>query len=175
MSEKFLKKCKKAFKNKNLILLNGLYPFDPLIKRKGVYLTPEQFSICDLIKQKEFPFVIEQKINAPIYNHFYIDILVKTKYHLISFEIDGGHHLTNKQQQKRDLKKAWFILNKHEIITVRILNKRVREYEQNPKIVDDALQFLNKKLFSKKNKHIKIAEIIGEINKKIRDVKSKKN
>jgi len=169
---KFLKKCQKAFKNKNLILLYDKYPFDNSIIRDGCFLTKEQRFICNLIIEIGLPFVIEYKINAPEFNHFYIDILVKTKYHLISFEIDGPQHSTQKEQKIRDLKKAIYILKHRNIFTIRIKNERINNYLENPKIVNDALKFLNKRLCSKNNEAIYKAGLIGDMNKKIREVKS---
>lgn len=163
----FLKKCKKAFSNKNLILLYGKYPFDNSIIRDGCFLTKEQRFICNLIIKTGLPFIIEYKINAPHRNHYYCDILVKTKYHLISFEVDGRQHYTQKAQRKRDLRKALYLLDKHDIYTIRIKNEKVNNYLEDSSYVDYALSFLYKNLFENKPSHIVKSERIGEIKKRI--------
>lgn len=168
---KFLKRCKKVFKDKDLILYKGKYPFNPITNKGRGSLTTEQLLVCTLLYKNNIPFIIEKKIISPEYNHFYIDIFVKGKYHFFGIEIDGLHHDKIKSQKRRDLKKEKFILKFHNIITIRIKNCIVNDFI-NDKIdeLDEKFKQLNKKHFNCLNKHIFIAEQIGNIKRKLSEL-----
>lgn len=172
-NQKFLKKCQKAFKDNDLRLYIGLYPFNPITNKKRLknntnFITIHQKTVCDLILETGLPFIVEHKTIAKEFNHFYTDILVKTKYHLLSFEIDGKPHYTQKAPRKRDLKKAKYILKYHNIYTFRIRNACVDDYINGDKDrLNQILKFLHRNLFENKSEHIVKSERIGEINKRI--------
>lgn len=165
---KFLKKCQKVFKDKNLILYKGKYPFNPKTNMGRGSLTTEQLFVCNLLIKKGYFFVIEKKIICPHRNHYYIDILAKGKHHFFGIEVDGLHHNKIKSQTRRDLIKEKFILEFHNILTIRIKNSIVNDYI-NDKVekLDKKLKLLNKRKFNFLTKDLFVAESIGTINKKL--------
>lgn len=174
---KFLKKCKKAFKDKDLILYKGKYPYnekDNIINNKSRgSLTTEQLFVCNLLLKRDYFFMVEKKIKhgGLNNNNHYLDILVKGKYHFFDLEIDGLHHNKIKAQKRKDLKKEGFILKNHDIITIRIKNSVVNDYiNDRVEKLDEKLSLLNKKRFNRFNKDFYVAENIGTIKRKLSEL-----
>jgi len=176
----FLENCKKTFNQHNLVEYDGLYPFcyeDNKARKekygKGGFVTLEQKKVCDILLEKQIPFILEHKIISACNNDFWCDMLVQGKYHRFCLEVDGKHH-KSKQQRKRDLKKQIHLVTEYEITTERIENKIVNDYYRNPKPLNNILKILKTKLYDKSNKHLFMASELGELKCELCRVKSNK-
>jgi len=173
--KKYLAECKKIFNKHNLKFFKGKYPFcyeDNIGREKT---TPQQDFVCDLLLKKGYHFIVEYKTIAQVYNHFYSDILVKGKHHLISLEINGKHH-SSKFHRIRDLKKATHLVEYKKIYTIEIDNEIVDNYYNNKQPLEDKLKGLNFLLFDGINKTERryISEKLGYLKMLTREAKSEK-
>jgi len=165
----FLKKCQKTFNKHNLRPYKGLYPFCyEENKDRAPMITRQQLFVCDILLEKKIPFIIEYKIQAESFGNFYCDILAKGKYHFFDIEIDGRQHELVKRQLVRDLKKELFLLKHHNIITIRIPNKIIDNYDNEPKQLIKKLNSLKIKLEDKN-----FSEEIGYLKKELYETKTK--